>query len=88
MNNGIVYDVMRRTRHQYHYAVRSARKHDLENRKARRTRELAAELTGDRDPISRLPMHHVTNVSERHTKSSRTTIEACSAVMHFRRFFL
>ena len=52
MNNGIVYDVMRRTRHQYNYAVRSARKHDLENRKARRTRELAAELTGDRDGSS------------------------------------
>ena len=26
---------MRRTRHQYHYAVRSARKHDTENRKLR-----------------------------------------------------
>ena len=26
---------MRQTRHQYHYAVRSARKHDTENRKLR-----------------------------------------------------
>ena len=35
INTGIVYNIMRRTRHQYHYAVRSARKHDTENRKLR-----------------------------------------------------
>ena len=34
MNNGIVY-IMQRTRRQYHYAVRSARKHGIENRKQR-----------------------------------------------------
>ena len=71
--------------------------------KARRTREVVwgkaprrcqAPLppkygfTRSGDSISRLPMHHVADVSACHTKSSRTTIEACSAVLYFRRFFL
>ena len=35
MNSGVVNDIMRRTRHKYHYAVRSAKKLDIEHRRQR-----------------------------------------------------
>ena len=38
---------MRRTRHQYHYAVRSARKHDIENRKLRLAEASCANNSND-----------------------------------------
>ena len=34
-NNGVIYDIMRRTRHQYHYAVRRAKKNDIMYRRHR-----------------------------------------------------
>ena len=54
INTGIVYNTMRRTRHQYHYAVRSARKHDTEHRKLRLAEASCANNSKDHMERSRV----------------------------------
>ena len=46
-NNGAVYDVMRRTRHRYHYAMRAAKNRDFDLRKQRLAEACSEHNTKD-----------------------------------------
>ena len=44
---GVIYDIMRRTRHQYQYAVRRAKKNDIMHRRRRLAETSSLNMWGE-----------------------------------------